>query len=517
MANKKIALIIAPRIQDDFGYTPAGASLVKAAIVKAGHQCKIFDFNAELEQSFMDDREQLVPIDNWFLNHNFYSEKIYKKILGLAEKWIDEVMEYDPSDVGISVFSYNSHRATILLSTLIKRRRPDIPIFMGGAGLNTDNNFGPYCMEQKIMDCWIRGEGELSVPAYLSGDMNYPGLNGKPPKQIDKIDDLEFPDYSDYELASYTNKKGLVALPITGSRGCVRACTFCDIASMWPKYKYRSGHSIAKEIKTQVKRYGAKAFRFTDSLINGSMKAFRDMTQELSKFRMAMPKSDRFIWDSHFIVRSKRQMPPEDFVKMAESGAGTMLIGVESGSPSVRDHMKKGYSDDDLHYSLGELFKNNIKVRFLMIIGYPTETQDDFKQTLDFFDRYAEYGRNGLVEEINLGLTLNLLPNTPLFDNAKEYGLETTKQHINDWICVGNPTLDYRERLKRRITAQRHVENLGYKVFESQNYVRALSIAWNEVQNLKTQTIKVDANKLKFDREKGVLEQKPDFDPLRTY
>tara|TARA_Y100000592_G_C5424070_1_gene294723 strand:+ start:58 stop:690 length:633 start_codon:yes stop_codon:yes gene_type:complete len=210
-------------------------------------------------------------------------------------------------------------------------------------------------------------------------------------------------------------------------------------------------------------------------------------------------------------------MPPEDFVKMAESGAGTMLIGVESGSPSVRDHMKKGYSDDDLHYSLGELFKNNIKVRFLMIIGYPTETQDDFKQTLDFFDRYAEYGRNGLVEEINLGLTLNLLPNTPLFDNAKEYGLETTKQHINDWICVGNPTLDYRERLKRRITAQRHVENLGYKVFESQNYVRALSIAWNEVQNLKTQTIKVDASKLKFDREKGVLEQRPDFDPLRTY
>ena len=128
-----------------------------------------------------------------------------------------------------------------------------------------------------------------------------------------------------------------------------------------------------------------------------------------------------------------------------------------------------------------------------------------------------KYIGNGLVEEINLGLTLNLLPNTPLFDNAKEYGLETTKQHINDWICIENPTLDYRERLKRRITAQRHVENLGYKVFESQNYVRALSIAWNEVQNLKTKTTKVDASKLKFDREKGVLEQRPDFDPLRTY
>ena len=70
---KRVALLIAPRIQDDFGYTPAGASLVKAAIVKAGHECKIFDLNAELDITFADDREQLVPIDNWFLNHNFYS------------------------------------------------------------------------------------------------------------------------------------------------------------------------------------------------------------------------------------------------------------------------------------------------------------------------------------------------------------------------------------------------------------------------------------------------------------
>ena len=45
---KRVALLIAPRIQDDFGYTPAGASLVKAAILKAGHNCKIFDFKYRL-------------------------------------------------------------------------------------------------------------------------------------------------------------------------------------------------------------------------------------------------------------------------------------------------------------------------------------------------------------------------------------------------------------------------------------------------------------------------------------
>ena len=58
--KKRVALLIAPRIQDDFGYTPAGAAMVKASIVKAGHECKIFDFNATLETEFMDRHEDLV-------------------------------------------------------------------------------------------------------------------------------------------------------------------------------------------------------------------------------------------------------------------------------------------------------------------------------------------------------------------------------------------------------------------------------------------------------------------------
>ena len=248
------------------------------------------------------------------------------------------------------------------------------------------------------------------------------------------------------------------------------------------------------------------------------MKAFRDMTSVLSEFRLNLPEEDRFTWDSHFIVRGEKQMPPQDFVKMAESGAGTLLVGVESGSPSVRKHMKKGYTNEELHYSLNEIFKNNIKIRFLMIIGYPTETQDDFQQTLDLFDRYKEFAKSGLIEEVNLGLTLNLLPNTPLYEDAEQFGLETTKTHINDWICTQNPELDFKERLKRRIYAQYYIEKLGYKVFESKNYARALAIAWNQVNNIKKSKPKqLDADKIKYDRDKGGMTEVPSFDPHRTY
>lgn len=515
----KIVLAIVPRIQDDFGYTPAGPALVKGAIVNAGFDCKIFDFNSDIDHRYQNNKELMVPIENWFMNYNFYSNKIFKIVEQLINDWANQILKYNPTHVGISIFSYNSQRATRMLSTVLKARNPNIKIFIGGAGLNTDDKFPTHCLNEKIIDCWIRGEGEKSVLEYLNGNTDYPGINGKPFIQIDNIEDLPFPDYSDYELKTYTNKKGLIALPITGSRGCVRHCTFCDVHSLWPKYRFRSGDSIANEIKSQVKRYKAKAFRFTDSLINGSMKTFRDMTSVLSKFRLNLPEEDRFTWDSHFIVRGEKQMLPQDFVKMAESGAGTLLVGVESGSPTVRKHMKKGYTNEELHYSLNEIFKNNIKVRFLMIIGYPTETQEDFQQTLDLFDRYKDFAKSGLIEEVNLGLTLNLLPNTPLYEDAEQFGLETTKTHINDWICTQNPELDFRERLKRRIHAQYYIEKLGYKVFESKNYTRALAIAWNQVNNMNRNMHQflLDADKIKYDRDKGGMTEVPTFDPHRTY
>ena len=74
----KVVLAIVPRIQDDFGYTPAGPALVKGAIVNAGFDCKIFDFNSDIDHRYQTNKELMVPIENWFMNYNFYSSKIFK-------------------------------------------------------------------------------------------------------------------------------------------------------------------------------------------------------------------------------------------------------------------------------------------------------------------------------------------------------------------------------------------------------------------------------------------------------
>ena len=500
-----LILVIPPRIQDDFGYTPAGAALIKGSVVNAGYSCKVIDFNSRLDDLYASDPDnnQNIAIDNFFLYYNFYSQSTWAVVSRLIEQWAEEIVELNPVWLGISLFSYNSQRASRLLAIKVKELNPKIKIVIGGGGIATDFTFAETLYQQKIINAYVRGEGERAILSVLEGNFDQPGINGIPAEQIDDIENIPYPDYSDYELKTYTNNKGLIALPITGSRGCVRSCTFCDIASMWPKYRYRKGHDIANEIKHQVEKYGVNAFRFTDSLINGSLKAFRDMIFTLAEYRITLPAHLQFTWDTHYIVRPERHMPPEHFDVLKDAGCGTLLIGVESGSSAVRDHMKKGFTQQDLDYTMEQLDRVGIKCRFLMIVGYPTETAENFQETLDMFTKYKHYSDHGTIEEVNLGLTLNLLPNTPLTDNLERYRLKQYNNHINDWICDDNPTLDYKERLRRRILLQSHIEELGYSVFEAKNYTKQLFASWQEVKKNNNSDKIIIPSDFKYDREKG--------------
>lgn len=506
-----IILVVAPRILDDFGYTPAGPALLKGSLQANGFTSTILDLNADIDKKIIDPKTN-TAVSNYFLYHDFYNKKTWKIVSELIDTWSKKIVASNPKWLGISVFSYNSQRATRLLAIKVKYFNPKIKIVIGGAGIFTDSIFAEHLYKENIIDAYIKGEGELSLVELLKGNTDYPGINGKTHKQIDDVDSLAFPNFDDYQLQTYTNKKGLVALPITGSRGCVRACSFCDVHSMWPSYRYRSGSSISSEIKFQVEKYSVQSFRFTDSLINGSMKAFRDMITELSKFRMNLDKEKKFTWDSHFIIRSQTQMPEHDFKMMADAGAGVMLIGVESGSQSVRDHMQKKFTQDDLDYTLSMFEKYKIKCRFLMIIGYPTESEKDFQDTLDMFTRYKHLSDKGIIEEVNLGLTLNLLPGTPLHKNKEKDNIIQMNNHINDWICTDNPSLDYKERIRRRIVVQSHCQNLGYKIFNEKNYTKTLFAAWQEVQTYESNSSTI--TNFKFDREAGGIIP---TDPHRTY
>ena len=69
----------------------------------------------------------------------------------------------------------------------------------------------------------------------------------------------------------------------------------------------------------------------------------------------------------------------------------------------------------NIEYEMSLARKNKVSAYWLMIVGYPTETERHFKEYKDFFYRFQSYAKDKTLINLDLGGTLRIQPNTPLF------------------------------------------------------------------------------------------------------
>lgn len=445
-----IVICILPKLETR---SPAlGPSILKSHCMGAGFSCKVVDFNIELYMSSPPEVQ-----DVWGINDRvFDSEKewtvIYEQFfkdnfVQLADRLLAENSRW----IGLSLFSYKSKFPAIELIKLIKARNPAQQIVVGGAGIYSDVEL----LKSAGADHWIIGDAENSIVELLKGNMSFAGIDNTQPYQIDNLDSAEIPNYDDIDFSLYDdidNKQ----VYITASRGCIRDCTFCDVASMWPKFRYRSSANIVKEIIQLRKRYNVKYFYFTDSLVNGGVKIFRDMCSALAQYRQTTGDDD-WTLGSQFICRSAAQMPPSDYDLMKAAGFSWVAIGVESASQAVRDHMRKGFSNEDMWYTFEQLHRVKIDLNLLLMAGYVTETKEDFDETLELLRWLST---NGYMEHINTVSVFDaaIFKGTPLYNISKQLGVLDVDEE--DWYLPDH-TNNFRVRVVRLLKA--------YKVLEQHN------------------------------------------------
>tara|TARA_S200002703_G_C3765788_1_gene235731 strand:+ start:97 stop:1206 length:1110 start_codon:yes stop_codon:yes gene_type:complete len=363
---------------------------------------------------------------------------------------------------------------------------------IGGAGISTrgiassNADYGDKLIKENLIDAYIKGDGDISLVELLKDNLEYAGINGNPYTGINNLNEIPMPDWSDViDLPyRYHDKK---ILPITGSRGCVRHCSFCDIHEFWAKFRFRSGENIANEMIQNYKDHNIKDFYFMDSLINGSMKAYRELCKTLVEYYEKNNLPERFFrWGGQFIIRSKKQMTPEDFDMAARSGCDNLCWGVESGSESVRNHMQKGFSNDDLNYCMEQISRVKMRCYFFIIVGYPTETDQDFKDTMDMFTRYQKYAIEGTLYGVNLGALASLDDGTPLYKKQKELDIvpiiPTEHAHGLNWQSKKNP-VTIEERILRRILLQEHCMKLKYNVWNGDMHLKRLKKSYERIKN----------------------------------
>ena len=458
-------------------------------LISHGFSCRTVDYSIRFIREF-ENHDEFSQLENYFLTGFCDDQHIEGLAKDLIERYVLELCALDPRYVAISVFTYQSRTAAVLFSEALRQHGPGIKIVLGGQGLSNGINgrmeFADNLLKDGKIDFFIKSEGETALVKLLQKEITWPGINVDSFNQTKNIDSLPSPDYDDYDFSQYDQP---VSLPITGSRGCVRKCTFCDIHQHW-KYTYRTGENIANEMIALSQKYGIKKFHFTDSLINGNIREFRNMIKILSNHNLQNPQ-DRISWGGQFIVHSKSVTKDEAYWKnLSDAGAENLSLGIESGSESVRDHMEKNFSNQDLDHTMNMFEKYNITCRFLLIFGYPTETHDDFVETLMMFRRYQHLAKK-IIVDLEFGSTLAILPGSPLYQRAHDLEIEMDK-HENNWVAFNNPELTLEERIRRRNYAKNYAQKLGYATNNNNdNFIQDYLVSNLETFNKRTKIRKM--------------------------
>jgi radical SAM superfamily enzyme YgiQ (UPF0313 family) len=335
---------------------------------------------------------------------------------------MDKLNEVKPDAVLLSIFSSQSLDFVIPLSTMIRELSPDTYILAGGRGLDnseriTKETFANYYSKYLPVDCWYLGDAENNLLTVL--ETKHTGVFVSPIVARHELENVPSASWTGYNLSLYQN--GVlenIRFPITGSKGCVRQCTFCDVEASWPKYIYRKGQDIGKEMVETYHRTGVHKFEFTDNLINGSITNFRLMNQYVVDH---LPNT--LDYRGYAICRPKNEFPATDFKLAADAGATLFKVGIESGSDRVRYDLKKKFTNADIAWFAENCHDQGIKQIWLMFVGYPTETEEDFQQSIELLKTHRHLAKDNRIN-VFLSLPMMLTSGSAFMRKySEEYGL----------------------------------------------------------------------------------------------
>ena len=450
-----VAIVSLPRL--DLTRPAIAPAILSSIADRSGLSNKIFDVALDIYENTNKSEWEQIDL-YWQLDLNYkLGENLWQKLNSMFDDYVNEIVKYNPKFIAVSVFSHNSKLACDLLLEKLSSKNKNCKVIIGGQGItlreSDDKTYAQKCLDDGLIDFYCIGEAETTFENILIGNQQGPGINNMGWKQLENLDESPMPNYKDYQIQKYHHLSWGPSLWINASRGCVRRCDFCDIGKIWKKFRFRSGESVADEIKKQMVDLEIKGFHFSDALINGSMKQYNDMTKmvykSVQKNIIIKPKLG-----GHFIIRPKHQMPAEIFEISAQAGVNLVSVGIETGSDDLRFRMNKKYLNEDIEHHLYHCEKNNIQNQFLIMSGHPTETLDDHQQTLQMFKRFRRYVATGTIVSFEVNNT-SIIQDTPLshwaFENDIVIDGKILRGDEKMWYNPNNPSLTLSERFRRQL------------------------------------------------------------------
>lgn len=309
------------------------------------------------------------------------------------------------------------------IQQVLRATRPDARLILGGphvtlvqaAAKKEQARCGraARALEQLfgLFDVLVAGDGEVAIFRALEEDAP-PLIDADDPKSelfLDsaRLTELPFPARHLVDVESYHySVDGVRALSLIAQLGCPFACGFCGgrESPSLRRVRMRTTQSVVQEIVHLHQAYGVNGFMLYDDELNVNpnmielMDAIATAQRELrTNFRL------RGFIKSELFTDAQAEA-------MYQAGFRWILVGFESGSPRILTNINKKASLADNTRCVETARRHGLKVKALMSIGHPGESEETSLQT-------HQWLLDAAPDDFDVTI-ITTYPGTPYYDEA---------------------------------------------------------------------------------------------------
>lgn len=335
----------------------------------------------DMRYSCRSSRDVLAAIND--REENLFIDYFEKKI-------IPEVLENKPDLIGISIINTSQIIPGLTIANLIKKTNENIHINIGGSVFTRlINEISQNIDLFSVVDSVIVHEGEtalLNLVRHLNNEFDISDISNiiyKKDSEIkvnkissdgEDINSLPTPCFDGLPLELYFSPE--IILPVLSSRGCYwRRCTFCDHSYGYSgNYRPRNVDLLYNDLKSLKSKYKTKIITFQDEGISPNL--INALSDKIIENNLDIS----WLADSRFEAVFSHELGN----KLARAGCKMLYFGLESANDRILRCMDKGIKKDKVLSICKYCTDAGIWTHLFLIFGFPTETRNEAKETMNF-------------------------------------------------------------------------------------------------------------------------------------